>query len=148
MSVSAQIEREVLSALDDAVKPMSRSDILEYCQTAEDAQQISLTLSALKKKGVVESPERGLWVIAAGRRAAMTATDVEPSADSDENTDGSADEDPVFAELNRLRLRRAFPAADYRAQICQALAEHELTEEHPRLREFFERLAEDLQAAA
>ncbi|MCW8918937.1 MAG: hypothetical protein OQL08_09010 [Gammaproteobacteria bacterium] len=133
MSLTQEIEDEVLVALEGADKPMGRADIFAECALAGDVGQISTALNRLLKRGLVEKMTLGLWAFvpdgvpekepaAAPRPTTIRAAIREIPRLGSGAPAKATSEDPLIAAVRSLPVPEPFPDATRSAAILQELA--------------------------
>lgn len=127
---------QIIEALRQAQRPLGRRDLLPLCPLAADAQDISIALNGLKKKGQIEHAGTGCWQLAADPPAGGNGEDNTPPPTGSAmaalvnkhtaRTPAPAErEDPLISKIQRLTPPEPLDIhePERKARALRALAE-------------------------
>jgi hypothetical protein len=123
MSITEQVDEEVIAALEGADEPMGRAAIFDACPTAANVDQVSASLNRALKLGHVEKMGLGLWsFVPGGVPDAVHEAQRTPATTAQPIPRFGEDSDPLVAAIRSLPTPSPFPQAERRARILDELA--------------------------
>lgn len=159
-SVAEMIRAEVLNTLRGAAevhRAMDRQELLDNCPTAENAQQVALVLSALKRAGAVKCVATG-WLLVNDPADSQPEPDEIPDTGHQatpqaEPEDGSTSDyptpsmspDPLVEKVRQIAPQPIREAAR-KARILRVMAEWPAMDAE--VSEYLREIAADIESAA
>lgn len=151
MTQMDQIRAEVLEALENAVMPMGRQDLLPLCPSADNAQQISVALHDLKNLEQAERTAAGWNAATPGPAARGIARSTKPKT-GDLTPPRFGDQrmpepgDPIIQAIRRLPAPRPIADAARKARALRELADWPAMDGS--VADYLREIADDIEAVA